>query len=69
MDILTRKKVGRPTKFTLLGIENGPIKARGYAKKFPYQYANYWNNNNDTKVHVVFNKKDEPFFQCDYEKL
>jgi hypothetical protein len=64
METLAKKKTGVKPKFTLDGVENAPIKAKGWAKKYPHQYANFWNNKGGTQVSVVFNKKGEPFFEC-----
>lgn len=63
METMTKRKIGRPAKFTLLGVENGPIKAIGWAAKFPNQYKAYWNDRNRVKVEVVYNKKGNPYFK------
>ena len=61
---LTKRKRGRIAKFSLSNIkEVGPIKAVGYTKKFPYQYANYWNKNNDVQVEVAVDPQGNPWFR------
>lgn len=62
METLKKKRPGRKPKFNLNGVQDGPIKAKGWAKNHPHQYANFWNNKGGTKVTVVFNGKNEPYF-------
>lgn len=62
--LLEKRKRGRKAKFSLSSVAEAPIKAVGYAKKFPHQYANYWNKRNpDNQVEVVYTKKGVLYFR------
>lgn len=61
--ILIKRKRGKPAKFSLSEVKNGPIRAVGYAKKYPHQYANYWNKRHKIQVEVVFDDRSNPYFR------